>query len=57
LAGVTRSFANFDAAVTEAGLSRIYAGVHTRVDHQAGLALGSQVGRFTLGHALTHVRG
>ncbi|MDQ1464951.1 MAG: hypothetical protein QOC73_1892 [Actinomycetota bacterium] len=57
LAGVTRSFVNFDAAVTEAGLSRIYAGVHTRVDHQAGLALGSQVGRFTLGHALTHVHG
>jgi membrane-associated phospholipid phosphatase len=54
LPGVTRSFAHFDAAVTEAGLSRIYAGVHTRVDHEAGLALGAQVGRYTLHHALTH---
>jgi hypothetical protein len=29
LPGVTRSFADFHAAATEAGLSRIYAGIHT----------------------------
>jgi membrane-associated phospholipid phosphatase len=56
LPGVTRSFDNFHAAATEAGLSRIYAGIHTRLDHQAGLTLGSQVGRYTLHHALSHDR-
>jgi membrane-associated phospholipid phosphatase len=54
LPGVTRSFDNFHDAATEAGLSRIYAGIHTRLDHQAGLTLGSQVGRDTLHHALSH---
>jgi len=54
LPGVTRSFDNFRSAAIEAGLSRIYAGVHTRLDHQAGLTLGSQVGRYTLRHALGH---
>ena len=54
LPGVTRSFNNFNAAATEAGLSRIYAGLHTRLDHKAGLTLGGQVGRYTLDHALDH---
>jgi hypothetical protein len=52
LPGVTRSFASFSDAVTEAGLSRIYAGVHTRIDHVAGLALGTDVANFVLQHAL-----
>jgi membrane-associated phospholipid phosphatase len=55
LPGVARAFDNFRAAAIEAGLSRIYAGVHTRLDHQAGLALGAQVGRYTLHNALGHV--
>ena len=50
--GVTRSFDSFHAAATEAGLSRIYAGVHTRLDHESGLTLGDMVGRYTLHHAL-----
>jgi membrane-associated phospholipid phosphatase len=54
LTGVTRSFDNFHAAATEAGLSRIYAGIHTRIDHEAGLTLGSQIGRYTLQRALSH---
>jgi membrane-associated phospholipid phosphatase len=54
LPGVTRAFDSFHDAATEAGLSRIYAGVHTRRDHVAGLTLGGQVGRYTLRHALTH---
>lgn len=41
--GVTRSFPSLDAAATEAGLSRIWAGQHTRLDHQAGQQLGRQV--------------
>jgi PAP2 superfamily len=54
LPGVTRSFDNFHDAATEAGLSRIYAGIHTRLDHEAGLTLGDQLGRYTLDHALSH---
>jgi membrane-associated phospholipid phosphatase len=48
LPGVTRSFNGFQAAATEAGLSRIYGGVHTRLDHLAGLELGRDVARFVL---------
>jgi membrane-associated phospholipid phosphatase len=51
---VTRSFSSFHAAASEAGLSRIYAGIHTRLDHQAGLALGTHIGRYTLQNALSH---
>jgi len=50
LAGVTRSFARFSDAVDEAGLSRIYAGVHTRLDDVAGRALGRDVAEFDLRH-------
>jgi membrane-associated phospholipid phosphatase len=56
LPGVTRSFDNFTAAAAEAGLSRIYAGLHTRLDHEAGLTLGNQIGRYTLRHALDNDR-
>jgi membrane-associated phospholipid phosphatase len=52
LPGVTRSFSSFTAAAKEAGLSRIYAGQHTRIDHVAGLALGHDVARFVLDNAL-----
>jgi hypothetical protein len=52
LPGVTRSFDSFSAAANEAGLSRIYAGVHTRLDHVAGLTLGHDVGNFVLHNAL-----
>jgi hypothetical protein len=49
MAGVTRHFSSFQAAATEAGLSRIFAGQHTRIDHEAGRALGSRVAHFVLG--------
>ena len=52
LPGVTRSFTSFSAAAGEAGLSRIYAGVHTRIDHVAGLELGNDVAGFVLHNAL-----
>jgi hypothetical protein len=52
LPGITRSFQSFSGAVGEAGLSRIYAGVHTRIDHQAGLKLGNDVADFVLHNAL-----
>jgi membrane-associated phospholipid phosphatase len=52
LPGVTRSFDSFSAAAEEAGISRIYAGVHTRLDHIAGLTLGHDVANFVLHNAL-----
>ena len=51
LTGVTRQFPSFQAAATEAGLSRIFAGQHTRADHQAGLTLGGSVARFVLANS------
>ena len=54
LPGAVRSFDTFHAAATEAGLSRIYAGIHTRLDHQAGLPLDAQIGQYTLRHTLDH---
>ena len=41
--GVTRSFTSLGAVADEAGLSRIWSGQHTRIDHQAGQQLGRQV--------------
>jgi membrane-associated phospholipid phosphatase len=52
LPGVTRSFSSFSAAAEEAGLSRIYAGQHTRLDHVAGQTLGHDVAGFVLHNAL-----
>jgi membrane-associated phospholipid phosphatase len=46
--GATRTFRSYRAAATEAGLSRIYAGVHTRLDHRAGAVLGRRVAAFVL---------
>jgi hypothetical protein len=43
LPGVRRFFNRFSAAADEAGISRIYAGVHTRADHLAGERLGRAV--------------
>ncbi len=48
LPGVTRSFGTFAAAVEDAGTSRMFAGVHTRLDHEAGVQMGAAVGRFVI---------
>ena len=40
--------ARLDAMVTEAGLSRMYAGIHYRFDIEAGQALGRSVARFAI---------
>jgi membrane-associated phospholipid phosphatase len=52
LPGVQRSFTSFTGAANEAGLSRIYAGQHSRIDHVAGQALGRQVAAYVLKHFL-----
>ena len=48
LPGVTRRFRSLQAIADEAGLSRLYAGVHTRLDHYAGQELGHRLARSVL---------
>ncbi|MEY4764149.1 MAG: hypothetical protein RI907_822, partial [Pseudomonadota bacterium] len=48
LPGVTRSFTSFSQAADEAGLSRIYGGIHTSLDNEAGKALGGEVAQAVL---------
>jgi membrane-associated phospholipid phosphatase len=55
LPGVQHTFGRFSDAATEAGLSRIYAGVHTRTDHDAGRELGIQIADYVL--SLNHHPG
>jgi len=45
---VVRNFDSYSAVATEAGLSRIFGGVHTRIDHVAGFELGNDVAGFVL---------
>jgi hypothetical protein len=47
--GVTRSFSSLDAVADEAGLSRIWAGQHTRIDDETGRQLGREVAGVALG--------
>ena len=44
LPGVTRSFDSFSAAAEEAGMSRIYGGIHWAFDNVDGLACGREIG-------------
>lgn len=46
--GTTRTFDAFQDIADEAGLSRIVAGVHTRLDHVAGQQMGAGIARFVL---------
>jgi len=48
LPGVVRTFDTYSSVAAEAGVSRIFAGQHTRIDHEAGLQLGSDVAQFVL---------
>jgi hypothetical protein len=49
LPGVVRTFGSYSDVANEAGLSRIFAGQHTRLDHEAGERLGRDVAGFVLG--------
>jgi hypothetical protein len=49
---LTRSFNSFSQAAEEAGMSRIYGGIHWSFDNQAGLKAGCGVGEFVAGHLL-----
>ena len=48
--GITRTFGSFQAAASEATLSRIFAGQHTIIDLAAGQQLGHRVAEFVLRH-------
>jgi hypothetical protein len=48
LPGMQRSFQSFSEAAAEAGISRIYGGIHTMSANRAGLKLGNQVGNYVL---------
>jgi len=49
---VTRHFDSFTHAADEAGMSRIYGGIHFNFDNTAGLQLGRKVGAATLARLL-----
>ncbi len=49
---VSRSFGSFTEAAEEAGLSRIYGGIHYSFDNTAGLDAGRGVGQYVASHAL-----
>ena len=48
LPGVVATYTSYSDIATEAGLSRIYAGQHTRLDHEAGLKLGNAVAQLVI---------
>ncbi len=49
---VKRTFPSFDAAAEEAGMSRIYGGIHYSFDNVAGLSSGRSVGQLVINSAL-----
>jgi hypothetical protein len=49
-AGMERSFKKFTEAAKEAGMSRIYAGIHWSFDKAAGENLGRKIGRYVADH-------
>jgi hypothetical protein len=46
LPGVSRSFDSFSAAADEAGMSRIYGGIHWSFDNTHGLTCGREIGGY-----------
>ena len=46
LPGVTRSFKSFKQAAEEAGMSRIYGGIHWDFDNTDGLKCGREVAEY-----------
>ena len=56
LPGVTRSFARFSDAANEAGMSRIYGGIHWAFDNTGGLESGRKVGEYVARNFFRPVR-
>ena len=53
---ITRTFDSFWEAAEDAGMSRIYGGIHYDFDHEAGLASGREVGALVV-RKLMHPTG
>lgn len=53
--GYTRSFSSFSEAALEAGMSRIYGGIHWMSDNTDGAILGANVGNYTYNNFLLPV--
>lgn len=53
--GYERSFDSFSQAAEEAGMSRIYGGIHWSFDNEAGAELGANVGNWVFSNYLTPV--
>jgi membrane-associated phospholipid phosphatase len=47
-----RTFKSFSAAASEAGLSRIYGGIHWSFDNTAALTVGKRLGQYVFNHML-----
>lgn len=56
LPGVTRSFSSFSDAAEEAGMSRIYGGIHWQFDNTDGQQSGEAIGNYVYDHVLTRNR-
>ncbi len=56
LPGVTRSFGSFWEAAAEAGLSRVFGGIHFQSANQQGLQSGAMLGRYVLENFLRKAR-
>lgn len=50
--GVSRTFRSFSQAAVEAGMSRIYGGIHFMSGNSQGLQAGARLGAYVCGHAL-----
>ena len=60
LPGVVRSFSSFSSAAAEAGMSRIYGGIHWQFDNTDALQAGTSLGHYVFENYLTppdHPRG
>ena len=55
LPDVSRTFTSFNSAAEEAGISRIYGGIHFNFANQDGLASGRQIAEFVLANYLRPV--
>jgi hypothetical protein len=54
LPGVQRTYASFSEAANDAGLSRIYGGIHWACDNVEGLAMGQAVGAYVSRNFMRH---
>jgi hypothetical protein len=51
--GITRNFSSFSQAAAEAGMSRIYGGIHWQFDNVYGLKAGDDLGKYVSANYLT----